>query len=401
MRAQRLASALVGLHCWRGIASASGDGLQLRHLQVVHRHGDRTPVTPLADRAFWASVLPSDEERESLATGTEVVRASDSVPHPAAGDGLFGTLSARGVQQMKAGGEMLRCTYPEFIPEVATAGAVSIYSTDFPRTIQSVQALCQGLFPVVSRRSPIQIDATRGHYMIPDPVPRLTTEQEELEEAVLASEAVRAHADAVEPLRVHLSDVLHDTVDPRAYTLTGMGAGDVASGHLLSWNKLAEIMKCLHAYGRLPTGLTEQDVQQASAAGAHRWTVLMRDKRIAHLAMGQMASDIVTAARDAARDASTPRLVVWSAHDSTIFGLLAMFALDAPATWPPYASQLHIELLEELVGSERPCGLYVRFSLNGEALGCGLGGGGAPGSSPIVALDEVEAAVLPSIRDEV
>ena len=43
----------------------------------------------------------------------------------------------------------------------------------------------------------------------------------------------------------------------------------------------------------------------------------------------------------------------------------------------------------------------ARVALNGEALGCGLGGGGALGSSPIVALDEVEAAVLPSIRDDV
>ena len=51
-------------------------------------------------------------------------------------------------------------------------------------------------------------------------------------------------------------------------------------------------MKCLHAYHRLPDGLTPDDVRRASEAGAHRWTAIMRDSRIARLAMGEMATEI-------------------------------------------------------------------------------------------------------------
>ena len=284
----------------------------------------------------------------------------------------------------------MRAKYPDFLPAVASPEEVHVYSTDFPRTIQSVQALLQGLFPPATRERPIAIDATRTD-MIPDPVPRRTREQEEREAAVLRSEAVLAHAAAVEPYRRRYSKILRDAhaLDPVAYELSGTGAGDEADGgFLLSWNKLAELMKCLYAYERLPDHLTEGDVLRASAVGAERWAALMRDSRIAELAMGDMAADIVTAARGAATSGHVaPKLVVWSGHDSTLFGLLAVFALDAPVAWPPYAAQLVLEVLEETSGRERPCGWYVRFKLNGEVLRCSLGCTGEPVA--IVPLDDV------------
>ena len=83
-------------------AASAADGLELRQLQVVHRHGDRTPITPLTT-AHFGKALPSDDERIHLAVGTHV-KGNDGVPHPAAGDGVFGTLTARGLQQMRQGG---------------------------------------------------------------------------------------------------------------------------------------------------------------------------------------------------------------------------------------------------------------------------------------------------------
>lgn len=56
-------------------------------------------------------------------------------------------------------------------------------------------------------------------------------------------------------------------------------------------------------------------------------------------------------------------------------------------------AQLHVELLEEREGSTaRPRGsFYLRFSLNGEPLRCGLLDASAP--APLVALDAVAAEV--------
>lgn len=377
-------------------ALGAADGsMQLRHLQVVHRHGDRTPLTPLADKEYWAGVIPSQGELDRLAVGTTVVKTNAAnAPHPAAGDGVFGTLSLRGVEMMRVGGLRLREQYPDFIPPSPSPESVRVHCTDFPRTLQSVQALLQGLFPA-GHATTVEIDATRTEQMIPDAVPRVSREQEELESAVLRSEAVLRHASEVEPLRQRYSEVLlqEGTLDPSAFKMAGVGAGDEA-GTVLSWNKLAEVLKCLQAYGRLPAGLSDDDVKQASGAGAHRWTALMRERRLAQLAMGRMASSIVASARAAALDdGSAERLVLWSGHDSTLFGLLAVFELDAPAAWPPYGSQLHVELLEEKVGTEaRPRGFYLRFSLNGESLRCALVDAAAP--TPLLALDAAARAAI-------
>ena len=234
------------------LASADGS-MQLRHLQVVHRHGDRTPITPLADKEYWTGIIPSKSELDRLAIGTTVVRtdAGANTPHPAQGDGVFGTLTHRGVEMMREGGVRIREQYPDFIPQSPSPDAVRVHSTDFPRTLHSVQALLQGLFPA-GHATTVEIDVTLAQQMIPDPVPRLSREQEELETAVLCSEAVLRHAAAVEPLRQRYSEVLlqQGTLDPSAYEMAGMGAGDEA-GTVLSWNKLAEVLKCLRPGGWL------------------------------------------------------------------------------------------------------------------------------------------------------
>ena len=48
---------------------------ELVSTQIVHRHGDRTPITPLADRSYWATIVPSAAELAALADGTAVAPA--------------------------------------------------------------------------------------------------------------------------------------------------------------------------------------------------------------------------------------------------------------------------------------------------------------------------------------
>ena len=164
-----------------------------------------------------------------------------------------------------------------------------------------------------------------------------------------------------------------------------MGAGDEASAAPagggpgpLSWNKLAEVLKCLQAYGRLPPSLTDEDVSAASAAGAYRWTALMAERRVARLAMGAMAAALVSAASEAAAGASergavAHRLHVWSGHDSTLFGLLAAFELDAPSAWPPCAPPLALTLTLtltlDLTTRPRPASAHPRPPLPVHACG--------------------------------
>ena len=81
--------------------------------------------------------------------------------------------------------------------------------------------------------------------------------------------------------------------------------------------------------------------------------------------MGRMATRIVETARARAEGAIPLLLQLYSAHDSTLFGLLSAFDLSAPATWPEYGARLQVELWREATGRMR-----LRFVLNGETLRC-------------------------------
>ena len=75
-----------------------------------------------------------------------------------------------------------------------------------------------------------------------------------------------------------------------------------------------------------------------------------------------------------------PWLCIYSAHDSTLIGMLCVFQLEQPAAWPEYGSALKIELIrEEETGvtiqqhNDADSGIrirqhWVRFSLNGQLL---------------------------------
>lgn len=191
-----------------------GGRLRLRQVLVVHRHGDRTPITPMRDEEYWRATLPDPTVLEGIARGTSLLRppgggAANS--HGAAGRGPFGQLTMMGLLQMVGLGERLRgelagghrddeYDYGDddgmaglrlFTPEEPLhPSRVKVMSTDFPRTIQSVQALLAGLFPDhatgrdvdVDGAAPIVIDVRNTNaYFIPDPQPRQHAAQLDLE----------------------------------------------------------------------------------------------------------------------------------------------------------------------------------------------------------------------------
>ncbi len=336
--------------------------------------------------------------------GTAPVKA-----HAASGRGPFGKLTQMGLLQMIEVGGRLReeLEGPQtkwaagstvFLqsggagsPRPADGGGVRlrpfdirVYSTDFDRTIQSVQGVLVGFFP---EGPPSTIDIDCRHttsWMIPDPQPRRTREQEELERALANRPHILEREEEMRPLAVRCSQALAPLLGHGAFDVSfGVGEEDndkksqqrpQEGPRVLPWAQLAEITKCLQVWGLLPDSIREEDQEALSAYTAWKWFESLRHPRLAYLSMHIFTGTIV---RTMQKHREEPAVIIYSCHDSSLIGLLCAFHLEQPSAWPEYGSVLKIELLERLVpqnkDSDHDDPIYekdyvVRFSLNGEAL---------------------------------
>jgi acid phosphatase len=405
------------------------------------------------DEEFWASQLISDETIRKIGEGTRVIRHSENdglggdgqtkrKPHGATGQGPFGQLTRLGLLQMIQVGTSLR---ERLVGTTSNSGVLwtptrpihpshlAVYSTDFPRTIQSVQGLLVGLFPDgfpergkgegdsdsdVDNSDSVVVDIDTRHTdaMIPDPQPRRTAEQAVLERELARSDrVVRREAEMI-PLARRVTELVRPMLSPTAHEISfgvdgsGDGSNDNGGGaggetsepeeievQPLSWNQLAEVCKCLSVYDRLPPELADrpEDVDCVISYAAERWFANLdpwHHPRLLYLATNDLVRMQIdafcreydddpekTVSEGDPKTIPTKQklLTIWSAHDSTLVGLLCAYRLRRqPALpsssspikpeWPDYASHLLLELLLHVPTGEQ----YVRFSLNGQDLAC-------------------------------
>jgi hypothetical protein len=370
-------------------------------VQIAHRHGDRTPITPMKDEEFWATTLSSPELLEKIGAGTTIVRRGEAVAHGAGGRGPFGKLTQMGLFQMVQVGNTIRdelvtphhddfsqdenghlCNRFLWDPSRPIHPKdIKILSTDFPRTIQSVQGLLIGLFPDGIPGN-IDIDCQHTNWMIPDPQPRRSTEQEELEMKLVARPHFLEREVEMLPLALKCTEAVRDLLGDGAFAQTfGVGEDNNSSSNnnnnkpehhqrVLSWAQLSEITNCLKVRERLPPSITVEEQKAVMDHSAWRWFESLKDPRLIHLAMHKFASAIVHSMRHHQEE---PPLTIYSAHDSTLIGLMCAFRLEQPSVWPEYGSYLKIELLEvtnadTIDGDDDEKEHVVGFFLNGHLL---------------------------------
>mmetsp|Transcript_18137 Transcript_18137/g.30050 ORF Transcript_18137/g.30050 Transcript_18137/m.30050 type:complete len:507 (+) Transcript_18137:85-1605(+) len=410
--------------------------LRVVQVQIVHRHGDRTPITPLLNESYWASELVPDELSQRVASSTTILRddSPHKILHLAGGRGPFGKLTQLGLLQMVQVGTELReqlvleehrhddATISHTIDEhghvhwnrgrlfcAATnplhPSKIKVMSTDFPRTIQSVQGTLVGLFPdpADTIATPITVDARHTNHLIPDPQPRQSVEQEELERSLGSRPHLRAVETTMKDLAMQTTQSLRHLLGDDAFAVSfGVGEeNDDKNGTTtttttkrtkelkkkLSWAQLSEITKCLQTRDMLPASITPEMQQAISKHTAWRWFENLRHPRLAFLSMNTMAKTMIVQAMhdrieelagggESSTSDDVPLLYLYSAHDSTLIGLLCAFRLEQPAEWPEYGSYFKVELIEAkpLTGDDEGAAAavqyLVRFSLNGEVLRC-------------------------------
>jgi hypothetical protein len=350
---------------------------------VIHRHGDRSPITPLKDEDYWTRALVPPEVAKKIAQGTSLIQSDAPNTHKAAGRGPFGKLSELGLLQMVQVGATLRERFITPVSHTTTdketiliqpllekhlePRQIQVYCTDFERTIQSVQGLLIGLFPNsdLEQHEPVSIDTRLTQIMIPDPVPRQFPEQAVLEKQLAQRPFVLQREAQMAALATKATKALRPllAVDARemsfgVYQPSDTSIAEEIELQPLGWNQLAEISKCLQTRDMLP--FDAEDADEIMKHAAWRWYQTLRDPRVVHLAMGRFADMIVTCLE---RDGGAP-VTICSAHDSTLMGLSCAFRLEQPASWPDYASYMLLELVQDAEDEQR----YVRFSLNGVQL---------------------------------
>lgn len=415
---------------------------KLIQVQIIHRHGDRTPITPMMDRDYWQETLPSPDLLSKLSQGTRIVLGSERkkeeddhggvLSHAAGGIGPFGKLTKLGLLQMVQLGSRIRDELhhdvddndddedkekdrvdDKMIARLFThtdpihPSKVKIKSTNFPRTIQSVQALLLGLFPL-GYDGEIEIDASETDVLIPDPQPRLTVEQVELERELSRRSHIVEREEELEELAGKITDSLHHLIDWEHASGMSWGIGEEeeeeeeerhvnvdnkmndnddilndsssltttttrSKRKWLTFSQLAEVMTCLRVRDQLPESISHEDYKIIASHSAWKWFENLRNDNLARLAMKSFMNLIMETLRDGLDENSKdPVLYFYSCHDSSLIGLMCAFRLEQPAEWPEYGSYLKVELFksqeEEKDDGEVRVDYYVRFSLNGQVL---------------------------------
>ena len=138
---------------------------RLAFVQLLTRHGDRTSINPLPmeTREQWAHLLPDERACASMTAS-----AAPHPPNPTLLDAKreaawHGQLTTKGVDQMRDTGRALRAwlvervgidILPPTLEEAVATNAVKIRSTSTRRTVQSAQAMIQGLYGVRNATPP-------------------------------------------------------------------------------------------------------------------------------------------------------------------------------------------------------------------------------------------------------
>ncbi|RQM28234.1 hypothetical protein B5M09_007355 [Aphanomyces astaci] len=310
----------------------------LRLVQVLHRHGDRSPL----HNVFRGGTSTQFQAEDALWT--------TKLQEPVTTRGIYGELTTVGVAQMQARGLKLRDRYLALGWTLDDKVDIHVRSTHYVRTQRSVQALLSRFVPHVHDQLPLEIlppsvDYINGAHSLP----RLHTH--------LLILRMKPHA-ALAAREAHMAPV-----QTELRRLLPMFASSAES---FSWMKAADYFVCRQAHN-IPL-LPHTEMQR------------------------------VMPSRDVpnATDLSVERVVVYSGHDVSLLALLnALHSSTQPTTktvvdWPDYGAAVTIELYDEQGNSDQ---WMVQVTLDGSPVA-------PPVDAQRFCHDLLQTVLLPNDLDE-
>eukprot|EP01116_Phalansterium_solitarium_P002341 TRINITY_DN1229_c0_g2_i1.p2 TRINITY_DN1229_c0_g2~~TRINITY_DN1229_c0_g2_i1.p2 ORF type:complete len:435 (-),score=166.64 TRINITY_DN1229_c0_g2_i1:380-1684(-) len=328
------------------VQSVDTNGLTLKFVQVITRHGDRTPtmLLPNDDSVWWCNLtsldLPDTNSDAAMPVPPRLYRKKYMANREELrGNCALGQLTAKGLGQHYTLGGQFRALYgpqgQNLLPEEYDPRLMYVRSTDVPRTLASAQANVWSLLPPNSPQNQSAIvdihtmdNTYEDMWAIYSGCPRLSQLLAQLEN----SSAWAQENATLAPLVAEIQKALNTTTYP-----DWIGLFD---------NLFAR--KC-HSVP-YPDGITDETLEAIAGAANFYLNSAWLTPDIGRLIMGQLVADLLDNF-DAFVSGQAPfRYVYYSGHDTTVGPLAASLGVYNKL-WPPYASHMEFEFWQDVKGN--------------------------------------------------
>lgn len=340
-------------------------------MQVVFRHGARTPLTA----KYWPQLVNAWDVCGQVYDPVPVhVLAEDGSPRPKnshneqqmatmlPGNCHKGELTREGQHQARHLGRWLRMRYVQslnFLPEAFQDTAVCCRSTNYSRTIATIQGVLTGLFPQTGTPIPVHTTEEMDEVLFGHPESCQRLKELIRQSTTAAKTAAALPSPEVKALQDHVRTALGLRPD-----------------EAVNFLDLHDILTSMQTHGKpIPEGVRDRKVLAAiehqaterfmayvapsAESGSKDEVLRLGMGRLMHLMMQRMDA----AAKPDSTNGERPKMYLYSGHDSTIMPLLAMLGKEVDH-WPIYCSNLTYELWQPK-GHGEP---YVRVLYNREVL---------------------------------
>lgn len=333
--------------------------LELKMVQVVFRHGARSPLKPLPleEQVEWSPKLLEippqtrfDYRVTNLAGGPKPHSPYDSEYHKTTlKGGMFaGQLTKVGMQQMFALGERLRKNYVEDIPflsPVFNPQEVFVRSTNMFRNLESTRCLLAGLFQHQKGPVIIQTDEASSEVLYPN-----------YQNCWGLREKTRGRKKAA-ILQPGISEDLE-----KVKAGVGINSSDEVDFFVLLDNVAAEQV---HSLLSCPALKRFAQMIEQRAVEAALYTLQQEDREGIQMAVGPflhlLEGNLLKAADPTTPSSKTRKLYLYATHDVTLMPILMALGIF-DHKWPPFAADLTMELYQHQESKE----WFVQLSYHGE-----------------------------------
>jgi lysophosphatidic acid phosphatase type 6 len=358
--------------------SAEEAKLKLIKVQVVARHGARTPIAKVpndhliewnncmevTEHSFVSPFDNADQDPIYFEKHTLDENARDTR------NCTQGQLTIDGMKQMYDVGKQLYANYAPFLKDKNLVENIYARSTDVPgrRTEVSLQYVLMGMLAEAKQKPSKPI----GIYMMPlqfenaypsiSACPRFN---EILDDIEANDPVMKDYRKRMEPLKQKLQAIF-DRVEKRTQTSEKRTESIEAIGHsqptrkFPRWEGLHNTTTILKFHGKpLPTGFTEEDLtaiqeyigvkEKQIWSGDYKYNNY-KPREAVRLGIGRFAGDLLSTLQEAVKSYDHKNnkfhgkpFEIYLGHDTTLLPLMnAMDVYDG--SWPPMGSNLALEL---------------------------------------------------------